>query len=267
VRRQLDYLQRNLEAIDALIADGASLSALRKHWWQKLLACSELHRQQTILLNSKTRSIPDRLVNLVQRQVRPIVRGKARSAVEFGAKISISVSNGFAFLHRLSWDAYNEGEDLIAQAEKYKQDNGCYPERICADRIYINAKNRHYCTKNGIRLSGKRLGRPPKDPEINAAHKQQLSADQRRRNEVEGVFGSGKRKYSLKLIMARLAHGAATSISMSFLVMCAEKILRLLRLFFVLFLACLCRLLRLHTSPAKAWTITDERWSDWPVTA
>ena len=141
---------------------------------------------------------------------------------------------------------------LIAQAEKYNQDNGCYPERICADRIYINAKNRHYCTKNGIRLSGKRLGRPPKDPEINAAHKQQLSADQRRRNEVEGVFGSGKRKYSLKLIMARLAPGAETSISMSFLVMCAEKIMRLLRLFFVLFSACLFCLLRLHTSPAKA---------------
>ena len=39
------------------------------------------------------------------------------------------------FLHRLSWDAYNEGEDLIAQAEKYMQVNGCYPERICADRI------------------------------------------------------------------------------------------------------------------------------------
>jgi hypothetical protein len=111
------------------------------------------------------------------------------------------------------------------------------------------------------------LGRPPKNAEINAAHKQQLSADQRRRNEVEGVFGSGKRKYSLKLIMARLTHGAAASISMSFLVMCDEKIMRLLRLFFVLFLACLCRLLRLHTSPAKAWTITDERWNDWPVTA
>ena len=267
VRRQLSYLQRNLEAIDALIADGAGLSALKKHWWHKLLTCSELHRQQTILLHSKTRSIPDRLVNLVQRQVRPIVRGKARAAVEFGAKISISVSNGFAFLHRLSWDAYNEGEDLIPQAEKYKQDNGCYPERICADRIYINAKNRHFCARAGIRLSGKRLGRPPKDPEINAAHKQQLSADQRRRNEVEGVFGSGKRKYSLKLIMARLAHGAATSISMSFLVMCAEKILRLLRLFFVFIFACVCSLLQLHTSPGKAWAITDESWNDWPVTA
>ena len=75
------------------------------------------------------------------------------------------------------------------------------------------------------------------NPEISTAHKQQLSAVQRRRNEVEGVFGSGKRKYGLKLIMARLAKGAETSISMAFLVMCAEKIRRLLRLFFVTILA------------------------------
>jgi hypothetical protein len=237
IRHQLDYLQRNLDAIDALIASGARLSALKTHWWQKLLVISELHRQQSILLNAKTRSIPDRIVNLVQRQVRPIVRGKARTSVEFGAKISVSVRNGFAFLHRISWDPYNEAEDLIPQAKKYKQEHGCYPERICADRIYINTKNRNFCTRNNIRLSGRRLGRPPRDPEINAAHKQQLSADQRRRNEVEGCFGSGKRKYSLGLIMARLAKGAETSISMAFLVMCAEKIRRLLRLFFVIIFA------------------------------
>lgn len=234
IRRQLDYLQRNLEAIDALIASGAGLSSLKTHWWRKLLVISELHRQQTILLYSKTRSIPDRIVNLVQSQVRPMVRGKARAAVEFGAKISVSVRNGFAFLHRISWDPYNEAEDLIAQAKKYKQEYGCYPERICADRIYINTKNRNFCARNSIRLSGKRLGRPPKDPEINASHKQQLSADQRKRNEVEGCFGSGKRKYSLDLIMARLPKGAATMISMAFVVMCAEKIRRILRLFFVI---------------------------------
>jgi IS5 family transposase len=233
IRRQLDYLQRSLDAIDALIASGARLSGLKPHWWRKLLVISELQRQQTILLYAKTRSMPDRIVNLVQRQVRPIVRGKARAAVEFGAKISVSVRNGFAFLHRISWDPFNESEDLIPQAKKYKQEHGCYPERICADRIYINTKNRNFCTRNNIRLSGKRLGRPPKDPVVNAGHKKQLSADQRRRNEVEGVFGAGKRKYSLRLIMARLPKGAETSISMAFLVMCAEKILRLLRLFFV----------------------------------
>ena len=77
IRRQLDYLQRNLDAIDALIASGARLSALKTHWWHKLLVISELHRQQSILLYAKTRSIPDRIVNQFQRQVRPIVRGKA----------------------------------------------------------------------------------------------------------------------------------------------------------------------------------------------
>jgi hypothetical protein len=129
------------------------------------------------------------------------------------------VRNGFAFLHRISWDPYNEAEDLIPQAKKYKQEHGCYPERICADRIYINTKNRNFCTRNNIRLSGKRLGRPPKDPEVNAAHKQLLSADQRRRNEVEG---------------------AETSISMAFLVMCAEKIRKLFRIFFVTIFAWVC---------------------------
>jgi IS5 family transposase len=237
IYRQLDYLQRNLDAIDALIPSGATFSGLSTHWWQKLLVISELHRHQSILVNSKTRSIPDRIVNLVQRHVRPIVRGKARAACEFGAKISVFVRNGFAFLHRISWSPYNESEDLIPQAKKYKQEYGCYPERICADQIYINTKNRNFCTRNNIRLSSKRLGRPPKDPEINAAHKQQLSADQRKRNEVEGCFVSGKRKYSLDLIMARLPKGAETSISMAFVVMCAEKIRRLLRLFFVIMYA------------------------------
>jgi hypothetical protein len=67
------------------------------------------------------------------------------------------------------------------------------------------------------------LGRPPKDPRTNAAYEQQLGVDQRKRNEVEGCFGLGKRNYSLDLIMARLAKGAETSIAMAFVVMCAEK--------------------------------------------
>jgi len=37
-------------------------------------------------------------------------------------------------------------------------------------------------------------------------------------------------------IMAKLKHGTETTISMAFIVMCSEKVLRLLRLFFVLIL-------------------------------
>ena len=40
--------------------------------------------------------------------------------------------------------------------------------------------------------------------------------------------------YVLKLIMARLAKGEVTSITMAFLVMCPEKIRRLLHLFFLI---------------------------------
>jgi hypothetical protein len=40
--------------------------------------------------------------------------------------------------------------------------------------------------------------------------------------------------------MPRLAKGAETSISMAFLVMCAEKIRRLLRIFFVTIFAWVC---------------------------
>ena len=40
--------------------------------------------------------------------------------------------------------------------------------------------------------------------------------------------------------MTRLAKGAETSICMAFLVMCAEKIRRLLRLFFVIIFALVC---------------------------
>ena len=119
--------------------------------------------------------------------------------------------NGFAFLYRISWDPYYEAEDLIAQAKMYAQEYGCCLERICADRIHLNTKNRNFCTRNNMRLSGKRLGRPPKALEISTAYRLQLSAGQKKRNEVDRYFGSGKRKYSLDLIMARLSKGERTS--------------------------------------------------------
>jgi len=61
LRRQLVYLKRIL---DAMIASGAEPSGLSKHRCHKLVL-SELPRQQSILLYTKTRSMPNRIVNLV----------------------------------------------------------------------------------------------------------------------------------------------------------------------------------------------------------
>jgi hypothetical protein len=57
---------------------------------------------------NKTYSVVDRIVSIHQPQVRPIVRGKEKSKVEFGSKINLSLVEGYAFLDHLSWDAYNE---------------------------------------------------------------------------------------------------------------------------------------------------------------
>ena len=57
---------------------------------------------------------------------------------------------------------------------------------------------------------------------------------------MEGCFGSGKRKYSLDLIMACISKGAENTISMAFVVMCAEKIRRLLLLFFIVIFPWFC---------------------------
>jgi IS5 family transposase len=105
--------------------------------YRKLLVVSELVRQQNILYHSDSRSIPVRIFSLYQAYIRPIVRGKARCNVEFGAKISISVTgDGFTFLDRLSFDPYNEGDDLMAQTRTYRRRYGHYPKLICAYQIY-----------------------------------------------------------------------------------------------------------------------------------
>lgn len=136
IQQQRRHLERNLGSIDALIACGGWLLAAGRHWYHKLLVVCELVRQHKILYHSDSRSIPDRIVSLYQAHIRPIVRGKARSNVEFGAKISISVTgDGFTFLDRLSYDPYNEGEDLKAQARAFSRRHGHYPRVGPAEKV------------------------------------------------------------------------------------------------------------------------------------
>jgi hypothetical protein len=232
-KQQLGHLKRNLASIDAMIACGGCLLAAGRHIYQKLLVISELVRQQTILYHADSRSVPARIVSLCQAHIRPIVRGKTRCNVEFGAKISISVTGeGFTFLDRLSYDPYNEGEDLKAQAIAYRRRYSHYPEVICADQIYRTRSNRAFCQRHGIRLSGPRLGRPKNDPELVAAEKQQFIDDQRQRNAVEGKIGQGKRRFGLGLIREKLPATQGSTIALNVLVMNLEKLLELLFVFF-----------------------------------
>ena len=234
IRKQLSYLRRNLAHIDSLVAAGASLSELNQPSYRSLLVISELFRQQQWMYENQTNRIDDRIVSLTQPHLRPIVRGKAGTPVEFGAKLSVSYSDGYCFLDHLSWDNFNESLDLESQVEKYYQRFGCYPESLHVDQIYRTRANRAWCKKRGIRLSGPPLGRRPanRSPEL----LQQQREDERYRNAIEGKFGQAKRRFGLGRIMAKLSDTAESSIAITFLVMNLEQLLKQLLMLFFCFL-------------------------------
>ncbi len=90
VGQQLQYLRRNLGHIECLIDHGASLTRLPGWLYQRLLVISELFRQQQQMHQERTHRIEHRIVSLSQPHLRPMVRGKAGTPVEFGAKLSVS---------------------------------------------------------------------------------------------------------------------------------------------------------------------------------
>nr|WP_144053873.1 IS5 family transposase [Baaleninema simplex] len=231
VKKQLQYLQRNFQNIEKLIEKGASLECLSRRQYRNLLVSSEITRQQQWMWSNHKNKIENRIVSLTQPHLRPIVRGKAASPTEFGAKLSVSCVEGYVFLEKISWDNYNESGDLISQVEAYKDYMGVYPSSVHADRIYRTRANRAWCKERGIRLSGPPLGRPPKN--LSREAKKQAQEDERIRNAIEGKFGQAKRRFSLSRVMAKLPNTSETSIALTFLVM---NLVKLSRQFYCLFL-------------------------------
>ena len=226
IGKQLAYLRRDLDAIDGKRSFGKSLTTRQT---ERLNTLRTIYEQQKYMYDNRTHSVPDRIVSVSQPFVRPIVRGKAGKPVEFGAKLDISVVDGWTRLECCSFDAYNEAGNLQELVERFREREGHYPSRILADKIYRNRENLSYCKEHGIRLSGPALGRPRKDE---ARDKAQDYRDECERVEVERRFSLAKRKCGMGLVTAKLRETAAHVIAMSILVLNLRRIqCALLRLF------------------------------------
>lgn len=215
---QLGYIRRNLSHINKQLEGGA---ALPKKLAKRLDTVKKVYEQQKFMYDHHSHSVPNRIVSISQPWLRPIVRGKAKAAVEFGAKLDISVVDGWTRLEYHSFDAYNEALNLPEMIERYRTRTGCYPERILADKIYRNRDNIAYCSNRGIRLSGPALGRPKKDEIRN---KQLDYVDEAERVEVERRFSLAKRKCGLGLIVTRLEDTTCHCLAMSILLLNLRKI-------------------------------------------
>lgn len=235
IRRQIGFLARNQSTIARMNKEGAALTVLGKRLYRKMLVSAEVLRQQREmfpLIGKKGHRIDDRIVSISKPHVRPIVRGKASAAVEFGSKLSASVIDGYFFIDRLSWDAFNECGDLQTQAERYRERTGHYPASIHADKIYRTRDNHNWCKTQGIRLSGPPLGRPDSDEAKNKERRKQLRLDELDRIIVEARFGNGKRRFSMGHLMTKLRETSETVVGLIALVMNLGKILRDLLLSF-----------------------------------
>ncbi len=222
IGKQLAYLRCDLNAIDGKLSLGKNLPSRQA---ERLDTIRTVYEQQKYMYDNRTHSVPDRIVSVRQPFVRPIVRGKAGKLVEFGAKLDISVVDGWTRLECCSFDAYNEAGNLREMAERFRVREGHYPSWILADKIYRNREDLSYCKAHGIRLSGPALGRPKKGE---TRDKAQDYRDECERVEVERRFTLAKRKCGMGLVTAKLRETAAHVIAMSVLVLNLRKIQRAL---------------------------------------
>ena len=222
IRKQIQYLRRGLSAIDAMLQSGLKLSPKQQ---SRLETLQKIYEQQKYMYDNHMHSVPDRIVSVSQPFIRPIVRGNVGKPVEFGAKLDISVSDGWTRLECWSFDACNEATKLVETIERYRAREGHYPERVLADKIYRNRENLAYCKLHGIRLSGPALGRPKKNEQRD---RRQTYLDQNERIEVERQFSLAKSKCNLGKVKTKLEEAIGFTIAMSIVVLNLRKLQRVL---------------------------------------
>lgn len=215
----LNYLRRNLGVIHQMLKSGDILQSKRL---EQLTIIEELYAQQREMYQHRTQSVENRIVSLNQPHIRPIVRGKAGKRVEFGAKINMSLVNGYVFLDKIDYNNFNEGNLLELSILNYHDRFGLWPSVVLADRAYVTRDNRAMCkVLGGIRLMGKPLGRPHKgEPEWDGKE------DIAHRVEIEGSFGTLKTRYGWDRIRTRNPETDTTTIWMAAFVMNLVKRVR-----------------------------------------
>lgn len=229
-KQQLQYLRRNIKSINKMLDEykssdaTSSLPHMSKQMYKDWLVLQSIYNQQEEMYRDRRRGVSDRIVSLHQPHVRPIVRGKAGKKVEFGAKVNMSETEGFVRMDRIDFNAFNEGQDLMAVVESYKELYGYYPESVLVDKIYLTRSNRNYLKEKGISHYGPPLGRPAKRTK---AEKQKRAKKQNKRSEVEAKFGLAKIKYGLDRIKMRLSQTSKAHVGIAMLCMNLWKLMKL----------------------------------------
>ena len=66
----------------------------------------------------------------------------------------MSLVDRVSFVDRINWEADNKFLDFLKQIDAFRRRFGHDPASVRVDQIYRTRKNRNYCARRGIRLSG-----------------------------------------------------------------------------------------------------------------
>jgi len=227
IKGQLQYIRRDLKIVDGLLSNPGRDTILEERDKNILKTIRQMNEQQKLMYENKTHSCPNRIVNIYQPWVRPIVRGKDKNKVEFGSKINLTEVGGFSRINHFSWEAFNEGKDLTPSVENFRGLYGRYPKYILIDKIYLTRENRKYLKEKNIETFGKPLGRPPKQVKQSPSQKYRKKKKAAERNHVEAKFGQGKRGYGMNNIKARLSETSESMVNSIVFVMNLMKLLQI----------------------------------------
>ncbi len=207
LQAQLQYIRRDLRYVAELLAQGGQLTDWQA---QRLEVIKQVYEQQLFMFENHTHHVENRIVSLQQPYIRPIVRGKAKQSVEFGAKIDCSMLDGVIDVERFDFNSFNESTDLEVTLDHAFDLVGEYPDEVLVDTLYRTRDNINLCKKLGIKLNGPKLGRKPKhvDPK---QRKADVSAENRR-GAIERKFAFLKGSLGLDLVNTRTAESLVVTV-------------------------------------------------------
>ena len=113
IRKQLAFIRRDIGYPENFMQDGYAPTSKES---TLLLTIYKLYEQQQYMYQNKTHSVDNRIVSIAQTWIRPIVRGKTKSPVEFGAKFDLGIDdNGLGRIEKISYMPTMKVQYLLKQ--------------------------------------------------------------------------------------------------------------------------------------------------------
>ena len=132
--------------------------------------------------------------------LRPIIRGKVKTSVEFGAKLDLSIDEeGYARIETISFNAYNESAHLQEESSGIMS-----AQEVILSVYWWTRFTGPEQTGTFVKIKGSGFQAQNLEGQVNRNRQKQKYQDNTDRIEIERECSVEKRSYGLGLIVTRL---------------------------------------------------------------